>query len=97
LVKRQILGALAALAVLSGCGSLSEVDSLESVGGEDGSGELCIPLSEDGYASFAWETVRNKSGTEVNINDRQRSSMRWNVVPAGSVAKPFRRARRPAQ
>jgi hypothetical protein len=66
--------------VLAGCASSSEIDALESVGGEDASGELCIPLSEDGFASFAWETVRNKSENDVNVSDIHVTSDEIEVV-----------------
>lgn len=77
-MKRQLLSALAALMVLAGCASSSEIDSLESVG--DGSGEVCVPLSEDGFASLAQETVRNTSETDVNISDIHATSDEIEVV-----------------
>lgn len=77
-MKRQLLSALAALMVLTGCASLSETDSLESVG--DGSGEVCVPVGEDGFASIAHETVRNKSETDVTISDIHATSDEIEVV-----------------
>ena len=66
--------------VITGCASSSGIDSLESVGGEDGTGEVCIPLSEDGFASFAQEMVRNTSETDVNISDIHATSDEIEVV-----------------
>ena len=74
------LSALAALMVLTGCAFSGEIDALESVGAEDGSGEVCVPVGEDGFASISHETVRNTSETDVTISDIHATSDEIEVV-----------------
>lgn len=54
--------------MIAGCGQLDAADPLRTIGTEDGSGELCIPVSEEGLASFAWETIENTTANDAAID-----------------------------